>query len=81
MCEIKAIIDKIDLHPNQTLVVWVNDGSIVGHVMEVFKANLPKNAKCIVTAGDGIRMKVIADTYDLTRGLDPLAGYVEGTLR
>ncbi len=81
MCEIKAVIDKIDLRPNQTLVVWVDDPRTVGNVMEVFKANLPKNAKCIVTAGSGIRMKVIGDTYDLTRGLDPLDGYVEGTLR
>jgi len=47
--------------------------------LEVFKANLPKNAKCIIVSDD-IRMKVIGDTYDLTRGLDPLGGYVEGTL-
>ena len=80
MCEIKAVIDKIDLHPNQTLIVWIDDPRNVHNVIEVFKANLPKNAKCIVTAGDDIRMKIIADTYDLTRGLDPLDGYVQGTL-
>lgn len=77
MCEIKAIVDKIDLRPDQTLIVWVDDVRMVGRAVEVFKANLPKNAKCIVTGG-GLRMKVVADTYDLTRGLDPLEGYVEG---
>ena len=76
MCEIKAIVDKIDLRPNQTLVVWVEDYKLVGQAVEVFKANLPKNAKCIFMSG-GIRMKVIADTYDLTRGLDPLDGYAK----
>lgn len=81
MCEIKAIVDKIDLRPNQTLIVWVEDLAMVGRAVDVFKANLPKNAKCIFMSG-GIRMKIIADTYDLTRGLDPLEDYVaEGITR
>ncbi len=80
MCEIKAIVDKIHLHPNQTLIVKVPGPLInIERALEVFKANLPKNAKCIIVSDD-IRMKVIGDTYDLTRGLDPLDGYVEGTL-
>ncbi len=81
MCEIKAIVDKIDLRPNQTLIVWVDDPAMVGRAADVFAANLPKNAKCIITGG-GLRMKVVADTYDLTRGLDPLEDYVaEGITR
>ena len=81
MCEIKAIVDKIHLHPNETLIVRVPGPMInLQRAMEIFGANLPKNAKCIITSDD-VRIKIIADTYDLTRGLDPLEGYVEGTLK
>lgn len=76
MCEIKAIVDKIDLRPNQTLIVQISGPMTASKVMEVFKANLPKNAKCIIIFDDE-QMKVVGDTYDLTRGLDPLEGYVE----
>ena len=80
MCEIKAIVDKIHLHPNQTLIVRMPGPMLnMERVVEVFKANLPKNAKCIIVSED-IRMRIIGDSYDLTRGLDPLDGYVEGTL-
>ena len=80
MCDIKAIVDKIHLHPNETLIVQMPGPMInIERAMEVFRNNLPKNAKCIVMSDD-IRIKIIGDTYDLTRGLDPLDGYVEGTL-
>ena len=55
MCEIKAIVDKIHLHPNQTLVVWVPGPAInIERAMEVFKNNHPRTQSaslCLTISG------------------------------